>query len=315
MNPNELTPQQQAALQNHVQETGGEPRPDNSVIEPPAPPVQNPSFGGTIDTTKLAAADPTIIQHNNHEYGPEAVLDAGGHNIGLDNKIADLQKEMGMSFDEPANVTVKTYQNDAGDETYYVKNISNGHVILTDGREEDGGINLKVPKGDVVDLLESAALDRVKASRDVRKCLGGKNPLLKRITPKQYFMELENMRDMQKKIAILRRQEAIKAAQVQQNPQNNEMNLPHNLNVIPPDVDEPILRRGMLESRLEKLRLAKDTNPENQVYGISDLEFIEWVAKESLTPAECDFLASDPIMHSKHDVKSALYTKKGNVVG
>jgi hypothetical protein len=304
MNLNELTPEQLNALNQRMQRESME---SNANIDPL---VQKTTFGDTLDTDKLAYTDPLIIQHNQAEYGDD-VISSGGHNLSLDAKIKQLEKDMGRTLPTMEGKS-SSYLDDAGDETFYVKNISEGHVIIGGGEKDT--LNIKVPKGDILDLLSHASLEDLKGSREIRVCLSGPKKLLKRLTQSEYFTELQNMADMQKKIEILKRQESIKNTQRMQNVQNNpQMNLPHmrNMNIAEPQ--NPNVRMGMMETRLEKLRLARDINPENAQHGMSDLEFISWVSKESLSTAECDYLAGDPIMQDKHDIKAALYQKKAAI--
>jgi hypothetical protein len=301
MNLNELTPEQLNALNNRMQK---------EVNENIDPSIQKTTFGDTLDTDKLAYTDPLIIQHNQEEYG-DNVMSSGGQNITLEAKIKQLEKEMGRTTPIMEGKS-SSYIDDAGDETFYVKNISQGHVIIGGGEKDT--LSIKVPKGDVLDLLSHASLEDLKASREIRICLTGPKKLLKRLTQSEYFSDLQNMSEMQKKIEILKRQEAIKTTQRLQNVQNNpQMNLPHMRNMNVAESEAPNVRVGMMESKLEKLRLAKDVNPENSQHGMTDLEFIGWASKESLSAAECDYLVGDPVMHDKHDIKAAIYQKKAAI--
>ena len=269
MNDLNMTSEQAARLSNHLQQVDSEA-------------VQELKVSSVERTT-------TII--------PETLNEVRGDSI--KKRIEDLEKEYYGEIKAPS-INVKTatnYKDEYGCDTFYVKNQSDGHIIMEKP-------DMIVPKSKVMDLLQYADLDELQTCRDLRINLSSRGSgmaRLRRLTQREYLEELEKEVLMQKKVDIVRNQEAIKRAQ---NPQNmqNQMN--------PPPTTQGPKIRAMVLGRIEKLRLSSDNDPEISKFGINPSEFIQWVMGESLSEEELDYILGDPVISSKHDIKAAVVEKK-----
>lgn len=173
----------------------------------------------------------------------------------------------------------RSFIDEFGDETFYVENISNGHVVISDLDME------KIPRGKVLDLLKFADLETIKKSRDLRVALSGygTEKLLKRLTPEEYMLKME--------------------AELRRHKQTQQMRLQAEVNSQYASEPEPDVR-PIIESKLEKLRLfyTKESHK-----GITPIEFIEWLATEKLTLAELDYISGSV---QQKDIKLYILEKK-----
>ena len=143
--------------------------------------------------------------------------------VDLKQKIAELEEFLG---DTPGDTGVvdKTFRDSNGDETYYVRNVSGMHVVLSDLEIE------KIPVGKSIDLLKFTNLDTLKQSRDLRRCVNafGSEKTLKRITQQEYAQDKAREAANKKKLDALQRQEQLRA----QTQQSNTELLPHERNLV-----------------------------------------------------------------------------------
>jgi hypothetical protein len=178
--------------------------------------------------------------------------------------------------------TLTPYHDEFGNETFYVKNITNGHVIIT-------GIGIdSIPKGSVVDLLEYTDLKTLKESYHLRRALSENSgkPLLKRLTVEQYRKEKELKSFTQSKISQMKKEIYVEEAKKEGK-----------------NVTNPI--RPVVLAQLEKLSLGK--KPETKAQGITPLEFIEWMESENFTVDELDHILS---LVQDTDVKMYVIQRK-----
>jgi len=165
----------------------------------------------------------------------------------------------------PSTTASTPYHDEYGQETFYVKNLTNGHVIVP-------GIGIdSIPKGSVVDLLEYTDLQTLKSSHFLRKALSPNNGkvLLKRLTVEQYQKE-KRLKDLtQAKLDQLRKEQYIEEVKSKTNTQVSQI-------------------RPAILAKVEKLALG--SKPETKNQGISPLEFLEWMESESFTMDELDHI-------------------------
>jgi hypothetical protein len=172
----------------------------------------------------------------------------------IDNQVSSGHKPGSMFIDE------------FGEETFFIKNISTGHVTLED-------IDLpKISRGEVIDLLKYTDIDTLKRSPELRSCLSGAKgrQLLKRLTPEQYLVEIERILNSQKKIDQYRVYAKLKAATGESTK------------------DEAKIRPVVL-SKIEKYSLGQGEHPEK---GITPIELMEWISIEDLSVNELDYILS-----------------------
>jgi hypothetical protein len=222
-------------------------------------------------------------------------------------RIAELEHALGDSVKETKDMTAKAraYLDDFGSETFYVKNISNGHVAISD-------IDVTVQRGKSEDLLKYADLESIKKSRDLRAAIGYdkkpnpyKRSLLLRLTPEEY--EIEKTKELQNKQKVdqfKQNQAVIHAQQQQAQPYNAVTQQP----ILQPQT--PRIRPTVL-SKLEKLRLS--SVPENAHLGLAPEEFVEWAVTESLSIEELDFIISHPNVVNNPNIRTALYEKRSEM--
>ena len=208
----------------------------------------------------------------------------------LRSKIEEIEQQLGKA---PISVTDSTakarvYLDDYGDETFYVENLSNGHVVVSD-------LNITIPRGKSVDLLQSAAIDDLKKSRDIRTMLAGATarPMMKRLTPEEYFenikLELANQRTI----------EELKARQQQTEGETKTA----------PEAQAKI--RPVILSKLEKLRLFYV--PESSHLGLSPIEFVKWALTENLTSGEFEYVLSHPTVIDNSEIRTPLLERKSKI--
>lgn len=155
-----------------------------------------------------------------------------------------------------------------GDESWFIRNISNGHVVISD-------IEMDVIKrGEAVDLLELASIEDIKKSRDLKRAISGAKgtSLLERLTPEQYDKLTLEKQNNEKKIAQYKQQSELRAKN----------------GITPEQLKGKV--RGVVLSKMEKLRLSLESaTPE---LGISPVEFMSWAGTAGLTVPELSYILS-----------------------
>lgn len=228
-------------------------------------------------------------------------------------RIEALERELEEAPKISNNVTVKAkaYLDDFGAETYYVKNISNGHVSVSD-------IDVTVKRGESEDLLKFADIEDIKKSRDLRTAIGYErkpNPyrrtLLLRLTPEEYEEEKTKQLRNKRKIDQFKQSQAVAHANFQQNQQQTTQTYNGVTQQIIAQPQTPRIRPTVL-SKLEKLRLS--TVPENAHLGMGPEEFVGWAVTEDLSIEELDFIISHPNVINNHHIRTALYEKRSEIV-
>jgi hypothetical protein len=295
-----------------------------------APPVDEPNLQTSIPPTEAAGVVqspiPATITQQTPELGesypahPEAfVKDISQEESQSANtpesrkeRIMMLERALEGSPTNEKNVTpkAKTYLDDFGAETYYVKNISNGHVSVSD-------LDITIKRGKSEDLLKFAELEDTKKSRDLRAAVGyDKNPgpynktLLLRLTPEEYEIEkIKELKNKQKIDQFKQNQADIHTQQqIQQQQQSQTYNAVTQQKIVQPQT--PRIRPTVL-SKLEKLRLS--SMPENAHLGLAPEEFVEWAITEHLSIEELDFIISHPNVINNSNIRTALYEKRSEV--
>jgi len=206
------------------------------------------------------------------------------------NRPQQTQQYRAPQAEMPARA--KSFLDEFGNETWYVENISDGHIALSD-------LDITIPRNKVANLLGPKSLEELRKSSDLRLNVSGETerPMLKRLTPEE-FLEKRRIEIQQKKqIAQMKAGVNANGTQVQ-NPNN-------------PQQLTPRIRPTVL-SKLEKLRLY--SVPGNAHLGLTPIEFAQWALSENLSYAELEFVISHPNVSIYNDVLQVLYTKKANVI-
>lgn len=220
-------------------------------------------------------------------------------NDDLKAKIAELERELGAGAPS-STLDAKTFMDNSGNETFYVKNFSGRHVLISD-------LDIpKIPVGETVDLLKYASIEDLKKSRDLRTALYGigKDQLLKRVTELEYYEAMRQAVSQKKKVDIVRQQEILRL----QNQQSPNQLYPHER----PAMAAEKKIRPAIEAKLGKLNLIYDKEPENARLAMSAPEFISWVQNEQLTHAEIEHIMGHPAVNKQHDIRAALLEKKAS---
>ena len=227
------------------------------------------------------------------------------------DRIEALEAALGNGPKVTDNMTAKArvYIDDFGSETYYVKNVSNGHVAVSD-------IDVTVQRGKSEDLLKYASLEDIKSSRDLRAAISYdkkpnpyKRSLLLRLTPEEY--EIEKTKELQNKQKIdqfKQNQVNVHAQHQQSQQQAQEYNGITQQPITQPQT--PRIRPTVL-SKLEKLRLSGV--PESAHLGLAPEEFVEWAVTENLSIEELDFVISHPNVINNTNIRTALYEKRSEM--
>lgn len=179
--------------------------------------------------------------------------------VSIKDRIAAMENALGSASPSSTVGAHKGFMDEYGNETFYVKNISNGHVTISD---IDGVV---IKRNAAVDLLQMADLDSIRKSRDLRGAMQMANgkQWLKRLTPEEYLQELNS--------AFINKTQIDKLKSVNQ-----------------PASDDPNKIRPVVLSKLEKLNLGY--KPDTAHLGMTPIEFVEWAITENLTDSELDYI-------------------------
>ena len=234
------------------------------------------------------------------------VAPISNENLSLRAKIDKLEFETGKVNYRIPETSADSYKSETGENTYYVRNISNGHVVLTDP-------DLTIRQGDVIDLLVAINYDEIKNWQSFRTALRPPTPMLKRITEVEYFQIMQERAEMQRKVKAAEQQDLIRKQQMQQNnPMGQNTNNPMANPAPMINTGEPRIKTAILV-QLNNLELSQSPNPDNNKFGITSMAFIEWLMRETLTQDELDYLLTYPLLSNKHDIKAAILQKKNMI--
>ena len=190
--------------------------------------------------------------------------------IGLKEQIEMLESQLSsadnVNLNPNSSLSARSFLDDFGDETFFVQNTSNGHVMITD-------LDLKIPRGKVLNLLKYNHIDEIKSSRDIKIALSANprsNPLLRRLTPEEYITRLTEEVNNEKKIDHYRKVSQLRA-------QTGEAE----------SVNKQETTRPIILDKINKLKLGYSDQFHK---GITPVEFAQWVNIEDLTKNELDLI-------------------------
>jgi len=194
------------------------------------------------------------------------------------DEIKALQKEIGVTKKTPSNSKMyNDFNDDYGNETWYIKNNTNFHVVL-DIEEMD-----KIAKNLTVDLLAMADLESVKNSKALRRCIN--DGTLKRITPSEFLAHLREEKSKKKRADEIVAKETGK------------------------DTEEEIKVRNVVITKVEKYKMY--INSVNKDQGMSTVEFVSWLTTEKLNTEELEYCLSGIV---DNDIRTLLITKRQELV-
>jgi len=253
--------------------------PINPAQTPPAQPVQSTPTH-VAPTPEQAPVAPVIPSTQPDQ-------DVTGTSMSIRNRIAEIEQELGEA--SPAISTrAAAFLDELGNETFYVENISNGHIAISD-------LGVTIKRGTSQDLLWESSLEQVKNSRDLRAMLARvtDRPLLKRLTPEEFLYKKEIELQNKRRIEQMKANPPTEGTQAQPRPR---------------------IRPTVL-SKLEKLRLS--TEPKSAHLGMTPIEFVQWVVTETLTAEELDFISTHPNVVNNVNGKEIIqnvFERKGQIL-
>lgn len=200
----------------------------------------------------------------------------------LQSEIADLEATLNLSSKkfEPPKISGKEFFTADGEETWYVKNVSDKHVALGIPNTET------IKRGTCVDLLQIASLEEIKTFKGVRAALDKRNNLLQRITPEEYYLYLAE---------VDRRQKSREQFEKDYIPTGNTTE--NSFKSI----------RPVIVSKIEKIKNFFKTG-----VGYNPVDFIEWIGNEPLTEDEVDYIQS--LVTEDKSIRIALLKKKQEIL-
>jgi hypothetical protein len=264
----------------------------------------NPNEMNPQDLAKLQEA---VSRQAAEEMGASPL--SATQTAGLKDRIKALEDELSGIPREAVKSqaeTLKTYLDEYGQETFYVKNVSGTHVVISDLSMDP------IPKGGIVDLLTLAQMEDLKKSRDLKNAVSpySRTRMLVRLTPQEYYEEKESELSNKKKIAIMREQMDLQAKQRAEKAAADPFAPPPTSN---PSTPERQQIRAEIHSKLGKLSLIDSRDPEKFSMAMTSVEFIEWVFASNLNSTEIDFILGDPVVSRSSDIRTALLQKRATL--
>jgi len=249
-------------------------------IQPMAPPQQRivTSSPSEDRMTNIHSAEnftpnvprPAPVIEERIQYDNQNVNNKRTDAIGLREQIERLESQLQsadyVNLNATSTLTARSFLDDFGDETFFIQNTSSGHVMVTD-------LDLKIPRGKVVNLLKFNSLEEIKASRDMKIALSANprsNPLLRRLTPEEYIAKLTEEVNNEKKIDHYRKVSQLRA-------QTGEAQ----------SVNKQETARPIILDKINKLKLGYSDQFHK---GITPVEFAQWVNTEDLSKNELDLI-------------------------
>jgi len=290
----QLTPKQEELLRKKI-----------STMDSEGYPIDQDNVEVQQTTNTVASSDVVEVPSQQSQVTTPAYTEE----TDLKRRIAEIEKELGNLPQSAVTVEDPTYRDSRGNETFYVKNVSGTHIVISDIDNMS-----MIPVGECRDLLVYTTLDDIKASRDIRRALYDQNPLLIRLTEQQYLEERERQLKLKRKLDIIREQENKKLQQLKVQSMNSpEMNLPHErlLSTIQPTSGKI---RSVVEAKLGKLALKNDPDPAKAMTAMQSPEFIQWIYNENLSIEEIEHIMGHSAVINDHNIRAALLEKKAQLV-
>jgi len=206
------------------------------------------------------------------------------HSSNITDKIKALENKINSTKSvEPNRMGPDLYKDDYGQNTWYIKNESGMHVSLGDT------MGITIRKGEVLDLQSRVPEDVILKSKDfmarIRNISGG----LKRLTPEEYYVELQAQDEQNRKVQALETAKYLNSREG---------------NITPQTI------RPLIESQLNKLDLFYDKNPEISSKGMDPFIFVKWVMEEKFNVEEIDSMLGYHRVRSNTDITSTLIRKR-----
>jgi len=159
----------------------------------------------------------------------------------------------------------RKYLDENGEPTYYVQNISQGHVCLSQ-------LGITIPFGKVKDLREDVDVETLQRSPDLRAALAPQSGLLKRLAKEEYDQLLKIQIEQE---AVLQRPQVTNPEIANEQGEVKEAKV----NISP-----------KCQSMVEKLKLYY--RPETREKGITPDQFKVWLQNYTPTDDEKEYMMS-----------------------
>jgi hypothetical protein len=197
----------------------------------------------------------------------------------LTDKIKSLQNELGhytASSSKPKSIN--EFLDDYGNETWFIKNLTNTDVIVEMSRPEKGEDCVIIKSNMYEDLLAVSSIEKIKSSQSLRKCFN--DNILKRITQAEFYEYLEKKKGDKKRADYLSK-----------------------------ETPESKARSGIrlvVTTKMEKFKNFIKTG-----IGITQEDFIDWVQNEPLNEEELEYCMSST---TDKDIRTILIHKKQELI-
>lgn len=200
----------------------------------------------------------------------------------LTDKIKSLQNELGhYTANSSKPKSVNEFLDDYGNETWFIKNLTNSNVIVEFERTQTSELCVTIEANSYQDLLGgeiSIPIEKVRTSSSLKKCLN--DSIFQRITPTEYY-------DF-----MIKRKENIKRA--------NYIN----------KTDSSQKKEGIRLIVTAKVKQFKNFLKDGS--GISQEDFINWVVSEPMSEEEIEYCMSSTL---DKDIRTLLIHKKQEIIG
>lgn len=301
-----MNPETQQELMRKLQKQQGLNQNQNSNVVMGEPINMQPLDSVQNDFIKRSGQQSEPIRkHNQTQSLQMSNQDVSQESRNLRDRIEAIEQELGESSKSVSTVTAraKVFLDEYGNETFYVENVSDGHIVVSD-------LDLNIPRGKSVDLLTMATLEDLKKSRDLRSMLAGDigRSMLNRLTPEEYLIKKQEELSNKRKIEQMKIEAGKQTQQIQQqmNPMMQQQQVQN--------VENTSRIRPVVLGKLEKLRLS--SIPGSAHLGMTYIEFTNWALTETLSPGELDFIITHPdVMNNSNsnEIRQALFEKRSKI--
>ena len=209
----------------------------------------------------------------------EQISEKSNEGTNLTDKIKSLQTELGhytASSSKPKSIN--EFLDDYGNETWFIKNLTNTDVILEMSKPEKGEDCIIIKKNVYEDLLAVSSIEKIKSSQALRKCFNDK--ILKRITSAEFLGYLEKKKGDKKRADYISKED--------------------------PESKKRSGVRLVVTTKMEKFKNFLKTG-----VGITQEDFIDWVQNEPLNEEELEYCMSST---TDKDIRTILIHKKQNAL-